>query len=165
MHELTELMEDMSMKAYLDAKCNVFTEHMEVPPEFQGEYELLCEDIYSLGDLCGEDYNKFEEQFVSTGLSERYNSLLARCTPKAVKMTREQKMTSMKGYSQIFTPKNIAKEAAGMAVTELQEEAIAMRREKMIEDGVFDDYTRASNSVEAAVSTGKFIFDKFRKRK
>ena len=35
MHELTELMEDMSMKAYLDAKCNVFTEHMEVPPEFQ----------------------------------------------------------------------------------------------------------------------------------
>ena len=80
------------MKAYLDAKCNVFTEHMEVPPEFQGEYELLCEDIYSLGDLCGEDYNKFEEQFVSTGLSERYNSLLARCKPKAVKMTREQKM-------------------------------------------------------------------------
>ena len=56
------------MKAYLDAKCNVFTEHMEVPPEFQGEYELLCEDIYSLGDLCGEDYLKsslFQQGFLN----------------------------------------------------------------------------------------------------
>ncbi|MGN0702283.1 MAG: hypothetical protein ACI4KL_03790 [Lentihominibacter sp.] len=153
------------MKEYLDAKCNVFTEHMTVPEELQGEYEQLCQDIYSLGDKCGEDYNKFEEQFVSTGLSERYNGLLVKCKPKAVKMTREQKKTSLKGYAKAFTPKNIAREAAGMAVTELQEEAIAMNRERMIEDEVFDDYTRARNSAEAAVSTGKFIFDRFKKRK
>lgn len=150
------------MKEYIDAKCNVFNEYMQVPAEKQGEFEALCAEMHALGDKCA-DYYQFEELFASTGLSDRYNSLLAGCTPKAVQMTAEQKQASIKMAKEQLSAKDIVRDAADMAVTELQQDALSMRRKKMIEEGTFDDYTRTTNKIDDATRVGKFIFNKLKK--
>lgn len=151
------------MKEYIDAKCNVFTEYMEVPAELQGEYESLCADMHTLGSSC-DDYYKFEEQFASSGLSDRYNALLAKCTPKAVQMTAEQKKASMQMAREQISAKEIAGDIVDMAKTELQQEAISMKRKAMIDAGVFDEYTRTTNKIDDATRAGKFLFNKFKKK-
>lgn len=151
------------MKEYIDAKCNVFTEYMEVPEELQSEFENLCAEMHSLGDSCT-DYYRFEELFASTGLSDRYNSLLAKCRPKAVQMTAEQKQASFQMAKEQFSAKDLVRDAADMAVTELQQDALSMRRKKMIEEGTFDDYTRTTNKIDNATRAGKFLFNKLSKK-
>ena len=151
------------MKEYIDAKCNVFTEYMQVPDELKGEFESLCAEMHSLGDRCT-DYYQFEELFASTGLSDRYNGLLARCTPKPVQMTAAQKQESLRMAKEDFSAGDIIRDAADMAVTELQQEALTMRRKKMIEESTFDDYTRITNKIDDAARAGKFIFNKLKKK-
>lgn len=151
------------MKEYIDAKCNVFTEYMNVPAELEGEFGCLCTEMHALGDNC-EDYSEFEARFVSSGLSDRYNSLLARCTPKAVQMTDEQKKASFNMAKEQFSAKDMLRDAADMASTELKQEAISMRRKKMIEDDVFDDYTRTTNKIDNAARAGKFLFNRLKKK-
>ena len=150
------------MKEYIDAKCNVFTEYMQVPGELQGEFESLCAEMHALGEKCT-DYYQFEEQFASTGLSDRYNGLLARCTPKPVQMTAQQKQDAFSMAKEQLSAKDIVRDAADMAVTELQQEALSMRRKKMIEDGTFNDYTRTTNKIDDAARVGRFIFNKLKK--
>lgn len=148
------------MEEYIKAKCDVFTQYMTVPESLAAEYEGLCGDMYALGERCGEDYGLFEAEFVSTGLSERYNSLLIRCTPNAVQMTAEQKKQAVKDQlSQV----DVLKDAAEIAECELKQEMISMKRRAMIEAGVFDDYTRATNAVDDAKRLGKFLFGKKKK--
>lgn len=151
------------MKEYIDAKCNVFTEYMHVPEELQGEFKKLCAEMHALGDGMT-DYSLFEQQFASTGLSDRYNSLLAKCTPKPVKMTAEQKQESLKMAKEQISAKEIAADIADMAKTELQQEAISMKRRTMIDAGVFDEYTRTTNKIDDAKRAGKFIFGKLKKK-
>lgn len=151
------------MKEYIDAKCNVFSEYFDVPDDIGKELDILFGEMHALGDQCS-DYHEFEEKFNSTGLSERYNSFFSKCTPKPVQMTQEQKKEALKMAKENISAKDIMRDAADMAVTELKQEAISMRRKKMIEDGVFDDYTRASNKIEDAARAGKFLFNKFKKK-
>ncbi|MDO4833885.1 MAG: hypothetical protein Q4A40_02485 [Bacillota bacterium] len=151
------------MKEYVDAKCSVFTEYMQIPEELQGEFDSLCSEMHALGDKCT-DYYQFEEMFVSSGLSDRYNELLTKCTPRAVKMTSEQKKAAVRMTKEQISVGDIVRDAAGIAVSELQQEAISMRRKKMIEDEVFDDYARTTNRIDDAARAGKFIFNKFRKK-
>ena len=151
------------MKEYIDAKCNVLTEYMQIPAELQGEYEMLCSEMHTLGETCN-DYYQFEEQFASSGLSGRYNALLAKCTPKAVQMTTEQKQASIKMAKEQISAKEIASDIVDMAVTDLKQEAISMRRKKMIEDGVFDEYTRTTNKIDDASRVGKFLFNKLKNK-
>ena len=99
-------------------------------------------------------YQKFEEQFAATGLSDRYNALLAKCTPKPVQMTNQQEQESRRIAKEQTSTKNAArmavKDVIGIATTELQQEAISMKRKAMIEDDVFDEYTRATNKIDDA---------------
>ena len=61
--------------------------------------------------------------------------------------------------------KDLAADAAGMAATRLESEMIAKNREQMIEAGVFDDYTRATNYAEDARTIGKLFSGLFKKKK
>lgn len=151
------------MKEYIDAKCNVFIEYMQVPDHLQGEFENLCAEMHALGDGMT-DYNLFEQQFASSGLSDRYNTLLAKCTPKAVTMTVEQKQASFNMAKEQISVKDIAADIVDMATTELQQEAISMKRKAMIDAGAFDEYTRTSNKIDDATRAGKFLLNKFKKK-
>ena len=107
-----------------------------------------------MGESCS-DSTEFESKFISSGLSEQFNNLLNCCTPKAYKMTDEEKQYS----------KSIAKDVVDTIAVEAKEEAHAIKRKVMIEAGVFDEYTRVSNAIDDAGRVGKFIGGLFKKKK
>ena len=47
----------------------------------------------------------------------------------------------------------------------VNEELIAKSRELMIEEGVFDEYTRASNAADIITESGSFLKNLFKKKK
>lgn len=60
--------------------------------------------------------------------------------------------------------KDILKDATEIATTELQGKAISMNRERMIEEGTFDEYTRTGNKINDAARGFHFLKDKLRKK-
>lgn len=163
------------VKACVDAKFGVFEQFFDVPAGVQAELDAFCARANALGEQAS-DAMDFESRFASQ-LQEEYNAFFLKCTPRAVQMTAEQKAESKRLENEMMygtnDPKQIriekakqaAKDIAGYATTELEQEAIAMKRRAMIEAGTFDDYTRATNKIEDAKIIGKALSGLFRKRK
>ena len=61
----------------------------------QNEVQTIISEITLLGDTCS-NATEFEEKFLSEGLSDKFNALLPKCTPKSIKRTKEQKQQSRK---------------------------------------------------------------------
>ena len=81
------------VKKCVDSRTKFLDEYFTIPDDMQHEVQTFITDITLLGDACS-SATEFEEKFVSEGLSDRFNGILPKCTPKPVKMTKEQKQQS-----------------------------------------------------------------------
>jgi len=145
---------------------NVFEQYYTVPEEMKGEFEIFKSDLLALAESSA-DSQAFEAAFMSSGLSDRYNGLLTRCTPKPYEMTEADKAASKEVRKQMFEEnkeqiaKDILSDAADSVMMKAESDLITKRREAMIESGTLDEYTRATNAVEDigwfAKSIGKFF--------
>ena len=154
----------------VSSRVDFFDKYYTVPEELKFEVEAFVREINQLGNLVT-DAVEFENKFVSSGLSERFNNLLTRCIPKAYNMTAEEKQHSKETAKEIFKEdrSRIIKEAAAEVVDHAAvmatEERIAKRREKMIEEGVFDEYTKVTNVIDYTTDGVKFFKKLFKKKK
>ena len=163
------------IRAYIDTKFKVFDDYFHVPEHVESELNEVRARAYAIGENCADEM-EFETRFASQ-LADDYNSLFARCTPRSVKMTKEQKKhsaklaaelaygTSSKGKMAMRAAADIVKEAADTARVEAVEELIARRREDMIDRGTFDDYTIARNTVDDALRGVKALKGLFGRKK
>ena len=149
------------IKNMVDAKLSLFGKHIEVPADKQPEYESLVAEIKQLGECCS-NWQDFEKRFETEGLSARYNSLIAGCTPIA-----QENTNYFQGFNKNFA-KGLAKETVKNMVsgasTELESEMIAQNRKRMIEDGTYTDYTHASNAINSTSKLFGFLSKKLRKK-
>ena len=158
------------IKQCVNSRVDFFDKYYTVPAELKPEVETFIREINQLGNSVT-DAVEFENKFVLSGLSERFNNLLTRCIPKAYNMTAEEKQHSRETAKEIFKEdrSRIVKEAAAEVVEHAaimaNEDLIAMRREAMIEAGVFDEYTRVSNATEIITESGSFLKKLFKKKK
>ena len=56
------------------------------------------------------------------------------------------------------------KDVADSAFVEIEEEAIAQNRKRMIDEGTYDEYTKVSNQIDNVNIFSKFIGNLFRKK-
>ena len=154
----------------VNLRVDFFNKYYTVPAELKPEVEAFINEINKLGDAAT-DAVDFENKFASSELSEHFNGLLTRCIPKAYNMTNEEKQHSKETAKEIFKEdrsriiKEAAEEVVEHATIMANEELIAKRREVMIEAGVFDEYTRASNAVDIITESGSFLKKLFKKKK
>ena len=158
------------VKQCVDARLNFFEQYYTVPEVVQGDVDAFRRDVLSLAENCA-DATAFETNFVSSGLNDRFTNLITRCTPKPYSMTAEEKTASeevkkqMREENKGQLAKDIAGDVADSVLMEMDSDAHSMSRQMMIETGVYDEYTRATNAVEdigwLAGSLGKL----FRKKK
>lgn len=163
------------IKACVDARLNMFRDYLEVPENIAEEHRSFVERMLSLADK-SPDAAEFERRFQAEGFQDEFNSIVTKCIPKAVQMTAQQKKESRSMAKEMLfgTDDNagaaksfagmVLKDVADIATTELKQEALSQNRKRMIEKGTFDDYTRASNTFDNAVSAGKLIGKLFRKK-
>lgn len=156
------------VKKCVDARLNFFDEYYTVPQSIQGEVDSFIKQMTVLGEGCA-NATAFEEKFVSTGLSDKFNTILPKCTPKTVRMTKEQKQQSRKYAKEILHENkeeliaSTVKNVADMAVTKAKGELINANRDRMIENNTMDDYSRAHNYVTSAEEVVRFFKKKFKK--
>ena len=89
------------IKQCVNSRVDFFDKYYTVPSELKPEVEAFINEINQLGDAAT-DAVDFENKFASSGLSERFNSLLTRCIPKAYNMTNEEKQHSKETAKEIF---------------------------------------------------------------
>ena len=159
-----------NVKISVNARVDFFDKYYTVPQGLEPEVQAFISEINALGEGCA-DCPQFEAEFASRGLSDKFNSLLTRCTPKAYQMTKEEKQFAKETAKQMFKEnrseiiKHEINEAADHIMVEVEEELIAQKRKVMIEKGVYDDYTRASNYIDMAQDTTSFLGGLFKKKK
>jgi len=159
---------DENIKNSINMRTSFFEEYYIVPQEVKPEVDAFIDEINLLGETSS-DAMDFESRFAATGLSEQFNVLLTKCTPKAYKMSKEEKQVVKETKKEMFDgkefAKHIAKETLDYASVMAEEELIAQSRKRMIEDDVYDDYTRASNALDIAERAGGFLTNLFNKKK
>lgn len=150
------------------AKTDFFGQYFDVPGDVRPELDRFVSDVYELGERSASS-QQFESAFVSTGLSDRFNSLIAKCTPRARAMTAEEKAESKRLVRESLASRDTAGHIAGDVLDGVQTDARSalhrITRQKMIHDGTFRDYTVASNRVDSARRIGGFIKNRFGKKK
>lgn len=159
------------VKISVDSRIDFFNKYYSVPESAKNSVENFIKEITVLGESCS-DSTEFESKFISSGLSEQFNNLLNCCTPKAYKMTDEEKQYSKSIAKDVVfeggkkeIAKDIAKDVVDTIAVEAKEEAHAIKRKVMMEAGVYDEYTRVSNAIDDAGRVGKFIGGLFKKKK
>ena len=163
MHMLDEV------KTCVDAKINFFEEYFSVPDDLKSEMDMFIKNIQSLGEQCS-SASEFEQQFSTSELLNRFNTLVSKCIPKAKKMTKEEKIQSMKITKDILyenrdeLAKNALKEASNRIINDKRDEMIEKNRKRMIENGTYDDYTITRNNIEIIKDAGSFLGNLFRKK-
>ena len=157
------------VKKCVDIRINFFDEYFTIPEDMQNEVQAFIADITLLGNSCN-SATEFAQKFVSEGLSERFNAILPKCIQKPVKMTKEQKKQSRKIAKEILAENKdeLVDDAltyvAYRGMNDLRDKAIAISREKMIEDGTMSDYTIRKNYIEDGIRFTRFLKDKFQKK-
>ena len=156
------------VKKCVDIRINFFDVYFTIPEDMQNEVQAFIADITLLGNSCN-SATEFEQKFVSEGLSERFNAILPKCVQKPVKMTKEQKKQSRKIAKEILAENKdeLVDDAltyvANRGMNDLRDKAIAISREKMIEEGTMSDYTIRKNYIEDGIRFTRFLKDKFKK--
>ncbi|MBR4868249.1 MAG: hypothetical protein IKU10_03750 [Clostridia bacterium] len=151
-------------------RADFFGKYCEVPAYLQSEVETFLADLHRLGEESA-DAATFEAAFANSGLSDQFNLLVSRCTPKAYQMTAEDKAYSRQVANEIFREDKdrILKEAAvdlGEAVAlKVESDVNTVRIRTMSEMDILDDYTRASNAVDIAGRAVGTLGKLFRKKK
>lgn len=157
------------VKKCVDAKINFFEEFFSVPNDLKSEMEMFIKDTQDLGEKCS-SASEFEEQFSTSELLNRFNTLASKCTPKAKKMTKEEKKQSVKIAKEILNEnkeefaKDALRETTNRIINDKRDEMLAKSRERMLEDGTFDDYTIMRNRIHGINDIVRFIGNIFRKK-
>lgn len=157
------------VKASVDAKVQYFDLYLAVPDEIKESVDEFCNEAILLGEACT-NCTEFEERFVSSGLSDRFMTLISQCGQRSTPMTKEQKRQSLAAAKEIIyenrkeTAEYIADSAMMTARVELEGSLIEKNRERMIEDGTLDDHTRARNAIEDGGRLIGFLAKKFKNR-
>ncbi len=154
------------VKACVDARLNFFGTYMQVPPALAEAQNTFCRDVLALAEA-SLDAGYFEQQFQTSGLSQRFNDLVSRCVPVAIAPTQEQKQASRQMAWEMHKDtfaRDVAAEFVDDARMKLESDAIAANRQRMIQQGTYDDYTRASNTVDNAQRLGCFLGRLFGKK-
>ena len=158
------------VKACVSARVDFFGQYYDVPQGVVDEVSAFISETQALGENCA-DAQEFESKFVSTGLSDRFNAILPKCTPKAVAMTQEQKEYSNQVRREMWNEqkgqiaKDAVKDVAESVAMRAESDAMQARRRAMSEAGVLDEYTRASNAVDDTGYAAGFLSKFFKKKK
>lgn len=161
---------DESIQACVKTRTDFFEQYCQVSPQVQTDVDAFISEVIDLGESAT-DAMDFESKFANGGYQERFNELVSQCTPKAYAMTAEDKAHSRQVAKEIFKEdrfrimKESAEDIVDHASVMLEEEWIAQRRQVMIDAGVYDEYTRATNVMDMAVDAGGFLKGLFKKKK
>ena len=158
------------VKACVDARVNFFAQYVEVSDALRPEVDDFIRRVTELGENA-QDAAAFEAAFASGGLSDAFNGLIPRCTPKPYTMTQEDKARAKATAKEMLfsdkkgLAKDMASEALDTARVYGEQEMLSRRRKAMIESGTFRDYTVMTNRMEDAQIIAKGIKGFFQKRK
>lgn len=153
------------VKTCVDAKINFFEEYFSVPNDLKSEMDMFIKDTQALGEQCS-SASEFEQQFSTSELLNRFNTLVSKCTPKAKKMTKEEKKQSVKIAKDILyenraeIAKDALKDTANRIINDKRDEMLTKNREKMIEEGTYADYTIRRNKIKSIADFLEKIFNK-----
>ena len=156
------------VKTCIDAKINFFEEYFTAPDGLKAELDMFVQDTTVLGEHCG-SAAEFESEFAATGLSERFNGLIPKCTPKARKMTKEEKQKSRETAKEILleNKEELAKDAladtASRLLHNVQDKRIQESHEQMLADGTHAEHTIRKNNIKTAGAVASFLGDIFKK--
>ena len=159
---------DMYVQNSIQTRADFFEKYYTVPPQVQPEVDAFLQQMYALGETCA-NAMEFEQKFAAGGLSQWFNGLLVRCTPKPYQMTQQEQAYAKDVRREMRKEENIGKKILDDVVDDItfraEEEMVQQRRKQMIEDGTMDDYTRATNYMEDAQAGLGFLGRLFKKRK
>ena len=153
------------VKTCVDAKINFFEEYFSVPDDLKSEMDMFIKDTQSLGEQCS-SASEFEQQFSTSELLNRFNTLVSKCTPKAKKMTKEEKKQSVKIAKDILyenraeIAKDTLKDTANRIINDKRDDMLTKNRERMIEEGTYADYTIRRNKINSIRDFLEKIFNK-----
>ena len=153
------------VKTCVDAKINFFEEYFSVTDDLKSEMDMFIKDTQALGEQCS-SASEFEQQFSTSELLNRFNTLVSKCTPKAKKMTKEEKKQSVKIAKDILyenraeIAKDALKDTANRIINDKRDEMLTKNREKMIEEGTYADYTIRRNKINSIRDFLEKIFNK-----
>ena len=153
------------VKSCVDAKINFFEDYFSVPDDLKSEMDMFIKDTQALGEKCS-SASEFEQQFSTSELLNRFNTLVSKCTPKAKKMTKEEKKQSVKIAKDILyenraeIAKDTLKDTANRIINDKRDEMLTKNREKMIEEGTYADYTIRRNKIKSIADFLEKIFNK-----
>ena len=158
------------VKACVAARVDFFGQYYDVPPTVQEEVNAFVAQVQALGEQSA-DAQQFEAVFVSSGLSDRFNAILPKCTPKAVTPTAEQQAYSKQVRREMWEEQkaqigqDILDDVTESAMMHAESNAQEASRRAMAEAGVLDEVTRASNAAEYASEAVGFFARLFGKKK
>ena len=153
------------VKTCVDAKINFFEDYFSVPDDLKSEMDMFIKDTQALGEQCS-SASEFEQRFSTSELLNRFNTLVSKCTPKAKKMTKEEKKQSVKIAKDILyenraeIAKDTLKDTANRIINDKRDEMLTKNREKMIEEGTYADYTIRRNKINSIRDFLEKIFNK-----
>lgn len=153
------------VKNCVDAKINFFEDYFSVPDDLKSEMDMFIKDTQALGEKCS-SASEFEQQFSTSELLNRFNTLVSKCTPKAKKMTKEEKKQSVKIAKDILyenraeIAKDTLKDTANKIINDKRDDMLTKNRERMIEEGTYADYTIRRNKINSIRDFLEKIFNK-----
>ena len=153
------------VKNCVDAKINFFEDYFSVPDDLKSEMDMFIKDTQALGEKCS-SASEFEQQFSTSELLNRFNTLVSKCTPKAKKMTKEEKTQSVKIAKDILyenraeIAKDTLKDTANRIINDKRDDMLTKNRERMIEEGTYADYTIRRNKINSIRDFLEKIFNK-----
>lgn len=153
------------VKNCVDAKINFFEDYFSVPDDLKSEMDMFIKDTQALGEKCS-SVSEFEQQFSTSELLNRFNTLVSKCTPKAKKMTKEEKKQSVKIAKDILyenraeIAKDTLKDTANRIINDKRDDMLTKNRERMIEEGTYADYTIRRNKINSIRDFLEKIFNK-----
>ena len=153
------------VKTCVDAKINFFEDYFSVPDDLKSEMDMFIKDTQALGEKCS-SASEFEQQFSTSELLNRFNTLISKCTPKAKKMTKEEKKQSVKIAKDILyenraeIAKDTLKDTANRIINDKRDDMLTKNRERMIEEGTYADYTIRRNKINSIRDFLEKIFNK-----
>lgn len=151
-------------------RAGFFGQYCEVPAALQPEVDAFLLALNQLGEASA-DVASFEAAFAADGLSDTFNSLVSRCTPKAYQMTEQDKAYSKQVARELYEEdkerihKELLEDITESVYMKAESEANSQRIRAMSEAGVLDDYTRASNAVDNLGRAAGFLGGLFKKKK
>ena len=157
------------VKACVDARVNFFDTYYTVPADVQPEVDSFVQMVTDLGER-STDATAFEAEFVSLGLSDKFNSILPKCSPKAVQVSQEYQDYSANIQKEFKEERK--KQFADTLLNDVEEsvmmraesDAMQANRRAMADAGVLDEYTKITNATEDVGRLAGFFKRKFGKK-